>query len=113
MEKFMYLFIETGITSPSPEQMQADMQKWFTWVDKLKKEGRYEGGEPLLPSGKIVKGTKKIVTDGPFTESKELISGFFIIKAKDINEATELAKDCPVFEYGGAVAVRPVQKMDM
>jgi hypothetical protein len=115
MEKFMYLFLDNGVPSsaPSPEQMQAEMQKWFAWIEKLSKEDRYVSGEPLLPAGKIIKGSKKVVTDGPFTESKELVSGFFIIKAKDLAEATELAKDCPVFENNGKVAVRPVQKVDM
>jgi hypothetical protein len=113
MEKFMYLFVENGMSDvqPSPEQMQAEMQKWFAWIEKL--QDRYISGEPLLPTGKIVKGTNKVVTDGPFTESKELVSGFFIVKAKDLNEATEMAKDCPVFEHGGTVAVRPVQKIEM
>ncbi|NJN43073.1 MAG: hypothetical protein HC811_13440 [Flammeovirgaceae bacterium] len=74
------------------------------------KNDRYVSGEPLLPEGKIVKGKSKTVTDGPFTESKELVSGFFIVNAKDINEATQLSKDCPIFESGGAVAVRPIQK---
>jgi hypothetical protein len=115
MEKFMYLFIDCEIQTsmPSPEQMQTSMQKWFAWIEKLKNENRYVSGEPLLPQGKIVKGTKKVVTDGPFTESKELVSGFFIINAKDLDEATALAKDCPIFETNGAVAVRPVQKLNM
>jgi hypothetical protein len=114
MEKFMYLFIDGPSQSsmPSPEQMQATMQKWFTWIDKLKSENRYINGEPLLPEGKIINGTKKVITDGPFTESKELVSGFVIIEAKDIKEATELAKDCPIFESNGSLAVRPVQKIN-
>lgn len=112
MEKFMYLFIEDGtaIGQASPEEMETEMKKWFGWVEKLKAQDRYVSGEPLLPEGKLVKGKSKVVTDGPFTESKELVSGFFIVNAKDIDEATELSKDCPIFESGGAVAVRPVQK---
>jgi hypothetical protein len=115
MEKFMYIFIDSELPSaaPSPEQMQASMQKWFAWIEKLKKENRYISGEPLTPQGKIVKGKNKVVTDGPFTESKELVSGYFIIQAKNLDEATTLAKDCPIFESNGTVAVRPVQKIDM
>ncbi|HEV8512598.1 MAG TPA: YciI family protein [Cyclobacteriaceae bacterium] len=114
MEKFMYIFHGGSSNAPemrSPEAMQAHMQKWFAWVEKLRKEGRYVSGEPLQPSGKMVTGKKKLVTDGPFAEGKEVVGGFFIIEAKDINEATELAKDCPDFIYDGAVQVRPVQKM--
>lgn len=112
MEKFMYLFIEDATQSgqASPEEMQAGMQKWFDWIDKLKATDQYVSGEPLLPSGKLIKGANKVVTDGPFAESKELVSGFFIVLAKDIDHATEMAKDCPIFETGGDLAVRPVQK---
>jgi hypothetical protein len=115
MEKFMYLFVENGMpaSTPSPDQMQAEMQKWFAWIDKLKAEDRYVGGEPLIPQGKIIKGSKKIVTDGPFTESKELVSGFFIVNAKNLAEASELAKDCPVLNNNGTVLVRPIRKVDM
>jgi len=113
MEKFMLIFIG-GLdpsTLNSPEQMQAAMQEWFDWVDKLKKEGRYDSGEPLDPTGKGVSGPKKLVTDGPFAESKELVGGFFIIKAKNIDEAVTIAKDSPDLKHNGRVEVRPVMKM--
>jgi hypothetical protein len=95
MEKFMYLFVEdaTQTGQASPEEMQAGMQKWFDWIDKLKATNQYDSGEPLLPSGKIIKGANKVVTDGPFAESKELVSGYFIVMAKDIDHATEMAMD--------------------
>jgi hypothetical protein len=69
----------------------------------------------LLKGGKIVskKGDKVVVTDGPFPEAKELVGGFFVVNAEDINEAAEIAKDCPSFELGGSVEVRPVMKIDM
>lgn len=114
MEKFMLIFHGGSDIAPemrAPEAMQAHMQKWFAWVEKLRKEGRYVGGEPLAPVGKWVSGKQKIVTDGPFAEGKELVGGFFIIEAKDLNQATEIAKDCPDFIYDGKVQVRPVQKM--
>jgi hypothetical protein len=110
MERFMFLF-RGGLQSESPEEMQSHMQKWFAWVEELKKKGRYLSGEPLNPGGKMVAGTKKSVTDGPFTEGKEVIGGFFIINAKSYDEAAEMAKDCPDFNYGGTVEVRQVMKM--
>ena len=97
----------------SPEAMQQHMQKWFAWVEKLQKEGRYAGGEALEPTGKLVSGPKQIVTDGPFAESKELVGGYFIVNAKDIHEAVALTKDYPDFIFNGKVEVRPVQKFDM
>jgi hypothetical protein len=116
MEKFMLIFhggSDVAAEMKSPEVMQKHMQKWFAWVEKLQKEGRYEGGEALLPHGKLVSGPNKVVTDGPFAESKELVGGYFIVKAKDIDEAIEISHDYPDFIFNGKVQVRPVQKFDM
>jgi hypothetical protein len=114
MEKFMLIFHGTLPSKMSPEQMQANMGQWMAWIDKLAKNGQYVSGEPLLPGGKKVSGKGgKNITDGPYTEGKEIVGGFFIINAKDIDEATTLSKECPDFEEGSYVQVRQVMKMDM
>lgn len=113
MEKYMFLFRGGDVSHLSPQQQEAHMGKWLAWVDKLTKQGRYVAGEPLLPGGKTISGTKKTVTDGPFAESKEVIGGFFVIEAKDYDEAVQLAKDSPDFEYNGSVEIRTVLKMDV
>ena len=114
MEKFMLIFHGGEKIDRSPEQMQANMGKWMAWIDKLAKQEQYVSGEPLLPGGKLISGAGgKTVTDGPYTEGKEVVGGFFIIKAKDLNEAVAISKDCPDYEYGGTVQVRQVMKMDM
>jgi hypothetical protein len=110
MEKYMLLFREGDLSKLSAKEQEAQMGKWLVWVEKLRKENRYLSGEPLLPGGKTV--TKKTVTDGPFPESKEVIGGFFIVNAKNIDEAVTIAKDCPDFEFGASVEVREVLKMD-
>jgi hypothetical protein len=112
MEKYMLLFRGGDVSKLSPQQQEAQMGKWMTWVDKLTKENRYLSGEPLLPGGKTI-SSKKVVTDGPYAESKELIGGFFIISAKNYDEAVTIAKDCPDYDLGGTVEVREVMKMDM
>ncbi len=115
MEKFMLIFHGGSDVAPemrAPEAMQAHMQKWFGWIEQLRKEGRYVGGEPLEPSGKFVSGKNKVVTDGPFAEGKELVGGYFIIEAKDLDEAVEISKNgYPDFVFNGKVEVRPIQKM--
>ncbi len=113
MEKYMYLFRGGDVSKLSPQQQEAQMGKWLAWVEKLTKEGRYLSGEPLLPGGKTISGSKKSITDGPFTESKEVIGGFFIIEAESMEEATDLAKDSPDYELGGSVEVRQVMNIDM
>src|SRR5262249_949828 len=98
----------------SPEQMQEQMGKWFAWIEKLNKTEQYVSGEPLLPGGKLVSGKGgNTVTDGPYTEGKEVVGGYFIIKAKDLNEAVAISKDCPDFDSGGSVQVRQVMKIEM
>ena len=112
MEKFMLIFQGGMASGASPEQMQAHMGKWMAWIDKLAKAEKYVTGEPLIPSGKLLSGSGgKNITDGPFTEGKEVVGGFFIINANDMDEAVEISKDYPDFELGGTVQVRQVMKM--
>src|SRR5262245_38894662 len=111
MEKYMFLFRGGDLSKLSPKEQEAQMQKWIAWVAKLKKENRYLSGEPLLPGGKTVT-SKRTVTDGPFTESKEVIGGFFIVTAKNIDDAIKLTSDFPDYELGGSIEVREVMKLD-
>jgi hypothetical protein len=114
MEKFMYLF-RGGAQSQalSPENMQAHMQKWVGWMKSLGEKGIMVAGEPLQQTGMQVSGNKKVVTDGPFVEAKEMVGGYLIVTAKDINDAVEISKGCPIFDVDGKLEVRPVQKMEM
>ena len=112
MEKFMLIF--HGGSDPStqsPQEMQASMGKWMAWIDKLNADGRYLSGEPLLPGGKLLSGKKKTVTDGPYTEGKEVVGGYFIIKADSYDEAIRLCDDYPDYENGGSIQLRQVMKM--
>ena len=109
----MLIFQGGQLEGLSPEAMEAQMGKWMAWVERLNKEGRYVSGEPLLPGGKLVTGSKKTVTDGPYTEGKEVVGGYFVVNAGNMEEAVDIAKDCPDYEYGGSVQVRQVMKLDM
>jgi len=109
----MFIFHGGDTSNLSPEKQQGNMQQWFAWVEKLKNENRYVAGEALIPGGKSIAGTKKVVTDGPFAESKELVGGFFVVMAKNIDEAMDIAKEYPDFELGGTIEVREVVKFDM
>lgn len=112
MEKFMLIFHGGIKQDASPDDLQANMGKWMMWVEKLQKEGKYDSGEALLPGGKLVSG-KTTVTDGPYTEGKELVGGYFIINANNMEEAAGECQHYPDFDYGGQVQVRPVMKFDM
>ena len=111
MKDFMLIFIGgSDAADLSPEEMQNHMGKWFSWIDKLKAANKYVAGEALTPGGKTVKGKKPVVTDGPFAEAKEVVGGFFIVRANSIEEATEIAKDCPDLPMDGTVEIREVMK---
>jgi hypothetical protein len=113
MSEFTYLFRGRD-TSASPEQMQKTMEKWVVWFKELGAKGHVKDpGHPLEHTGKVVAGKKKIVSDGPYAEAKDVIGGYIVIEAKDIEQAVELSKGCPIFEVGGSVEVRPIQKLTM
>ena len=107
MSNFMFVF-RGGETPTSPEAMQAQMQKWMTWIQRLRDQGKYVAGDPLQGGGKVLT-SRKTITDGPFAEGKEVVGGYFLIRAETLDEAAEMAKDCPIFESGGSVEVRAIQ----
>jgi hypothetical protein len=108
-----FLFLYRGGERPaSPQEGQQIMQKWVAWMEGLGAKGHMKDrGNPLEQTGKLVKGTQKVVTDGPFAEAKDLVGGYTLIEAKDLAQAVELSKGCPIFERGGSVEVRPIMKM--
>lgn len=68
-----------------------------------------KGGLPLMNEGKIISGARgRFVTDGSFTESKEAIGGYFLICVDNLDEAIEIARQCPGLEHGAVVEIRPV-----
>lgn len=98
--------------SLSPEQMQRTMEKWVGWFDELRKSGHLkDGGHPLEDARKVVTGRQRIVHDGPFVEAKDLVNGYIVIEANDLEHATELANGCPTLDGGGSVEVRPIEKL--
>ncbi len=95
----------------SPEQIQEHMKRWASWMEGLAKQGIGDGGEPLGVEARHITGASKPVTDGPYTEAKEAVSGYTILKAGSIDAAVEIARGCPLFEIDGVVEVRPIRSM--
>jgi hypothetical protein len=117
MSEFIFLYRSTPESRramESPDKAQDMMKRWRAWFDRLAKEGHLKSvGQPLEAAGKIVNATSKTVTDGPFAETKDLIGGYSIIEAADLDEAAQLAKGCPGLDNFASVEVRPVRKMDL
>lgn len=99
----------------SQEQMQQHMQKWGEWMQSLSEKGQLKAGDPLEDDGNMLykKDDGNIATDGPFPETKELVGGYLIISANDQEQANEISKECPIFEYNGTVEVRQIAPMEM
>jgi hypothetical protein len=107
MAKFLFVYRggSEAMRNMTPEEMQQSMQKWGQWIgEAIQKGWMIDAGDGLTEEGKVVKA--KVVTDGPFVETKEIVGGFSIVKADTINAAAELAKDCPGLQTGGSVEVR-------
>ena len=86
------------------------------YVRTLNEKGNFRGGEPLHPVHTAttvrVRNGQLSLTDGPFAETKEMLAGFYLIEAKDLNEAIRLAADIPPAKYG-SVEVRPIRELDL
>lgn len=108
----MYLFRggDDKFNNYTPEEMQQHMDKWGAWMGKLGEQELLLGGEKLEDGGKIM-DADLIVTEGPFAEGKEVVGGYVAVKAKDLDHAIELAKECPIFETGGTTEIREISQM--
>jgi hypothetical protein len=111
--RFMLTLIgpEGGWEDITPEQIAEEMKTWERFGKEAVEAGAFIAGDGLQPTseGKTVRGGRdeeRVVTDGPFAESKEQIGGFYLLECKDMDEALEWAKKVPI--RGGAIEVRPV-----
>jgi hypothetical protein len=118
MSEFVYLF-RIGAEAQreamgTPERAQQRMQHWLAWMRELEAGGHIKNpGEPLDQAGKVVRGRAKTITDGPFIEVKDLVAGFIVVQARDLEQAVQLSTGCPILEGEGSVEVRPVMKLPM
>ncbi len=79
-------------------------------MDELRAQGKVIGAQPLTDSGKVVKGSRKVVTDGPFMEGKEMVGGYLACHAENYDEAIAISRGCPILEFeDGIVEVREIQ----
>jgi hypothetical protein len=111
MSKYLMLFrnstaSEEAFQQSTPEEMQAEMEKWGQWIGQIAAQGKLISTDALHMGGKTVSQQGTVVTDGPYVESKELVSGYILLEADDEAEAVAFAKSCPALQHGGIVEVR-------
>ncbi|MGZ3872308.1 MAG: YciI family protein, partial [Mucilaginibacter sp.] len=113
MKDFLFVYRNDYKNQPvgSPEEMQAITKKWMDWIGGIAAQNKLASpGNRLGSEGKVVR-PGNVVTDGPYTEIKELIGGYSVITVDSYDEAVEIAKGCPIFEVGGNVEVRDIVPM--
>jgi len=108
-----YLLLFRGGANPedmTPEQMKTTMNNWMTWMKGLRKRKQMGSGQPLQDGGKLLSGSKggKVAA---LRDTPQSIGGYMLIKAKNLTEATKIAKGCPIFNNGGSVELRSIQQM--
>ena len=111
MARFLFVYRNSSesYASLSPDEMQKMLQQWQTWIAEGLRQGwMLDAGDALKQEGRVV-NAKKVVSDGPFIETKEVVGGYSLVQAETLDAAAELAKGCPIFLRGGSVEVRPLQ----
>jgi hypothetical protein len=108
MKEFMMIFRSAdSVARPTPAEMQAQVKVWQDWIGGIAAQGKFVGTNALGGEGKVVRANN-VVTDGPYIEVKEMVGGYIIVKADNIDDAVKLSKGCPTLSYGGSVEVRDV-----
>ena len=118
--KFLFLFrtapeapqggMALGSWQPSPQEMQAMYAQWSAWKAKFKDQIA-DSGEGLKAGGAAAVCTASTVTDGPYIESKEIMGGYTFVVASSLEQAKEIARECPIVRQpGGSVEIRELQR---
>ena len=107
MSEFTYLF-RGRKTSGSAEEMQQHLQKWVAWFKDLGAKGLVKDpGHPLENTGRVVRGKQKAINDGPYAEAKEVLGGYFLLEAADLDEAVAWTAQIPA-AWRGKIELRPI-----
>ncbi len=98
----------------SPEKTEQFLKKCEVYISSLTKAGKLKSAQPMVREGAMISGSKGAWKEGPFTEAKEVIVGYYHILAEDLNDAIAIAKGNPEFEYGttARIEVRPIKRKE-
>jgi hypothetical protein len=110
MKKFLFLIREDlkVRSALTPEEFLHNCKMVSQWIDTMARTGNYLQADGLTGDGRYI-GRNYMLTDGPFIEAKESISGFILIQAEDMDRAAALGRTCPLIDMGFAVVeVRPI-----
>ena len=109
MKDYMLLFrVGDRFQQASPDELQQIMLRSKEWVGEIAKNGRLNGIIRLQRNGAVLQGKQQQLSEGPLTEDGKIVNGYVVIKAGSLNEAVEIAKGNPIFDYEGVMEVREV-----
>lgn len=104
----------SSFAKASPEEMQKVVEKYMAWGARMRQAGVLRDGKKLVDdNGKVLRknGSQIRLTDGPYSETKEILGGFYMVEAASYDQVAEIVQDSPHFEYGGTIEVREIQQM--
>jgi hypothetical protein len=110
MEKFLLIIREDlqRLAKNTPEEERAERMEMHQWTKQIIANDLFIDSNPLKAEGRYVSGNQ-VLSDGPFIESKEGVSGYYVIKAKSLDDAVRIAQGCPLLKKNLAVIeVRPL-----
>jgi hypothetical protein len=112
MKTYIVLFREPdGRTDEHPaEAIKKHQENWATWLNKWGSAGKLAGGSGLTLEGRMIKGHEAAITTDIHRVGTEIIGGFLLLKADDMDEAAQIAASCPIYEFDGYAEVRELQK---
>jgi hypothetical protein len=95
----------------SPADLKKVAEQAKAWMERLVAQGKFKDGRGLGRSGaRVVAKTGRVISDGPYAESKEAIGGFCVVEVESLEEAIEIAKSNPTVPYGTTIEIRPVHR---
>jgi len=113
MREFMMIFRgDKDQPIPSPEQMQQVMKLWQDWIGGIAAQGKFVATNALGYEGRTI-NSEGVVSDGPYAEVKEIVGGYLICKAENLNDAISMIEGCPTVLNGGTVEVRDVMDFEL
>ena len=108
MKNYIILFREPDgrIDNHSEEELKLHRQHWSEWLGQWQSEGRLTGGNSLTLEGRLITGDGTEITNTTHKVGTEIVGGFLLLKANNLDEAAEIISSCPIFESDGYAEVR-------
>ena len=110
MKKFLLLLHEDAgqMSKLSPKEMEKLVEAHMEWASKLGESGHMLAGDGLQETGIQITGKECVIKDGPYMESKEMVGGYYLLQAEDMDAVVAIAKECPCHLWGGTTEIRPI-----